>query len=159
MMKYARVENGTVVEIVEARDPETGEFVEIGTLYHPAFIADLVPDLNGKAVAGGIWDGTAFGPLPATAVTAEDVKRECARRILAIASEWKQRNLIARALELTRKEITADGLSAAENEEVATIQAVWDRISALRTASDTLEADVASQGYTGDPAIWPGWPA
>lgn len=69
--------------------------------------------------------------------TPERVKREANRRIIAIAPEWKQRNLLAQAAILAAK-----GRSSWTAEEQAAWdagEAIWVRISAIRAASDALE--------------------
>lgn len=85
------------------------------------------------------------------------VKAEARRRILALAPEWKQANLTARAVELVRKGEAV--WTEAETAEVAAIEAVWAAIKAIRAASDILEAEVDAGAFDGDPAAWAGWPA
>ena len=70
------------------------------------------------------------------------VKAEAGRRILAIAPEWKQRNLTARAAELLRK--GEGNWTAEEQAEVSKMDGLWDRVKALRAASDTHETAVAA---------------
>jgi hypothetical protein len=66
------------------------------------------------------------------------VKEEAARRILEILPEWKQRNLTARAAELAA--ILAErSWTNEERAEWEDGQAIWDRIKAIRAASDALE--------------------
>lgn len=82
------------------------------------------------------------------------IKNQAASRILAIAPEWKQRNLLARSVELQdvqRQRILTDA-EVAENDE---IKRVWGQVQAIRTYSDALEAAV-DVGETVDLAD--GWP-
>jgi hypothetical protein len=72
--------------------------------------------------------------------TALDVKAEAGRRILQIAPDWKQRNLTARGVELVLALVKNKPWTAEEAAEAQAIQAVWDRIKAVRAASDGLEA-------------------
>jgi len=51
--------------------------------------------------------------------------------------EWKQRNMIARMVELNTKATP----SAEEEAEMAALQSVWDWVKAVRAESDRLEAD------------------
>ena len=87
------------------------------------------------------------------------IKQECRRRILAIADEDRQRNLTARAVELTLA-VAQGALSSADAQELAALQAMWARIKALRSASDAKEAALqklsleALEAY----ALDEGWP-
>ena len=73
-------------------------------------------------------------------VTAAEVKAEAYRRIIRIIPEWKQRNLTARAAELAMKVAAGGTLTAAEQGEWDAGQVIWDKIKAVRAASDTIEA-------------------
>lgn len=83
-----------------------------------------------------------FDNPPVVLATAADIKAEAGRRILEIAPSWKQANMIARTLELTNAH-GADPATwpAPEQTERATYLAVWEQIKAIRTYSDTLEAN------------------
>lgn len=65
------------------------------------------------------------------------VKAEANRRILAIAPEWQQRNMIARSVELLS--IVKDNWSNEEKEEVANIEKVWQLIKQIRLKSNEIE--------------------
>lgn len=81
------------------------------------------------------------------------VKGEARRRIIARFPDWKQTNMVARALELTRK---GAGLTPEEQTEATQLQAAWDWIKAVRAASDALEAmDPIPADFTADQR----WPA
>ena len=75
---------------------------------------------------------------PPTPPTADMVKQEASRRILAICPDWKQRNLTARAAELAIKGV--DNWTAEEQAEHAAGQAIWDKVKAVRARSNELEA-------------------
>lgn len=77
-----------------------------------------------------------FPPPPP--ITTDMVKQEAGRRILAIAPEWQQRNMLARVAELLR--IGEANLNAAEQAELAAIEAIWTTIKGLRAKSNALEA-------------------
>ena len=66
------------------------------------------------------------------------IKREASKRIIAIAPEWKQSNMLARAITLLRK--GEANLTTAEALEVSKMDAVWAEIQRIRSVSDTLEA-------------------
>lgn len=86
------------------------------------------------------------------------VKAEAARRILALAPDWKQRNATARAVELVRKGEAA--WTADEAAEAAGIEALWTRIKAIRGASDRIEEGLAAAGPDALAAfdVDAGWP-
>lgn len=69
------------------------------------------------------------------------IKETAQARIYAIAPAWKQANLTAEGVALVRKEAGA-GLTAAEQQRAAAIEAIWQQISAIRVASDQAEAAV-----------------
>ena len=73
--------------------------------------------------------------LEAKRVTA--IKMEAGRRIIEIMPEWKQRNLLARMVELLNKET----MTAEEQTEADAAQAAWDSIKAIRETSDTAETN------------------
>lgn len=68
----------------------------------------------------------------------EGVKAEAGRRILAIAPEWKQRNLIARTVEIM--EVGKTARDAKHKAELAAARKVWTDINAIREASNRIEA-------------------
>lgn len=76
--------------------------------------------------------------LPPLPVTADMVRAEAGRRILAIAPEWRQRNLTAQAAILAAK--GRDNWTPDDQAAWDAGSAVWARISALRDASNVLEA-------------------
>ncbi|WP_120636019.1 hypothetical protein [Ruegeria sp. EL01] len=97
-----------------------------------ALINGIQVTLN-KKQQEDVEKGWANQPLPVES----DVKREAARRILEIAPEWKQRNLLAQAVKLTakgRSNWTEDELAAWEAGEV-----IWSTVTAIREASDKIK--------------------
>lgn len=76
-------------------------------------------------------------------------------KIIGIASEWKQRNMIARSLELEREERINGPLAAPEQAEFDAMTAVWDRIKLIRAHSDTIEAAIDVDINTDINAGWP----
>lgn len=87
------------------------------------------------------------------AVPAQLVKDEAYRRIVAICPEWRQRNLTAQAAILADK-----GRANWTTGELANWnagKAIWERIAAIRAASDTIEAMTPiPQDYTNN-SYWP----
>ncbi|CAO3447822.1 hypothetical protein [Azospirillum argentinense] len=80
------------------------------------------------------------------------IKAEAARRILAIAPEWKQRNVTARAAELALQHPGTRGedLPEPERTEWREGQALWDRIKAVRSASNAAEEAARAAGTAGE---------
>lgn len=92
--------------------------------------------------------------IPIDDIKAEAIavtKREAERRILAIVPEWKQRNLTARAVELSaiHAGITPENYPEPDRSEWMAGQALWDRIKLIRAASDQIEAEIAALPTTG----------
>ncbi|MDG4650125.1 hypothetical protein P6F26_16880 [Roseibacterium sp. SDUM158017] len=105
------------------------EIAEIGTTV-PEGATTTAPPSARHVLSEGAW--------VAPPATPEEVKAEAHRRIVAIVPEWKQRNLIAQASRLAEKgraNWTAGELAAWDAGE-----AIWMQVSAIRTASDVIEA-------------------
>lgn len=83
------------------------------------------------------------------------IKAEARRRILTIAPEWRQANLTARAAELALlyPNLRGEELSEPERAEYLAGQVIWDRIKAVRAASDALEQSDAKD--IADDRHWP----
>ncbi|WP_068314977.1 hypothetical protein [Polycladidibacter hongkongensis] len=97
--------------------------------------------LTGKYGADG-WERVP-DPEPEPPTRAEiiaQIKAEAHRRIVSYCPEWKQRNLTARAAELALRLSQGATLTAEGRAEVAAGQVIWDHITAIRAASDALEA-------------------
>ncbi|KAF0112381.1 MAG: hypothetical protein FD149_2451 [Rhodospirillaceae bacterium] len=78
----------------------------------------------------------------ATARLIAAVKADAGRMIVALYPDWKQRNMTARAVALLRK--GEANWTAAESAEAAILEAAWAWITAVRTESDAIEADIAA---------------
>lgn len=63
------------------------------------------------------------------------IKSEASNIILSKYPDWKQRNMIARSLELKTK----DPLSEEEQAELNTYQSIWNWIEDIRAQSNTFE--------------------
>lgn len=68
------------------------------------------------------------------------IKQRCADEILAKLPDWKQRNLTARGLELSRKEYRGEPFTAEEQAEYDAIEAAWQWVKERRAQSDAEEA-------------------
>jgi len=84
---------------------------------------------------GVVTRGWVVEDIPATA---EMVKAEAYRRIIAICPEWKQRNLTAQAAQLAKK--GEANWTPEEEAAWAAGEAIWNQIAAIRAASDVIEA-------------------
>lgn len=95
-------------------------------------------------------DGT---PAPDDEPTADEVKAEANRRIVAICPEWKQRNYIATDLTFTKIIQTGGTLTAEQEAARSNMESVWTTIQGIRAKSDEIEAmspipqDFASDSY------------
>ena len=131
----------------------------------PAGAVEITPAtyqtlMDAQAAGQEIVDDGNGNPIAQNYVhTADELKEQTKgianNKIIAIASEWKQRNMIARSLELEREDRTNGPLSAAEQAELDAMTAIWDRIKAIRAHSDTLEADIDTDINTDINAGWP----
>lgn len=148
-----------IVNTTESRVVATyGNDVEVDAANYPGCEVAWVPDDTeiDYSNVNAIPD-----PRPAMAstdlATARTVEAKCeaARRITAIAPEWKQRNLLAESVATGRLRALWSGKARARQKET---RATWTKIQAVRTASDRLEAEIDSGAYTGAVAAWSGWP-
>lgn len=71
----------------------------------------------------------------------DDIKSEASRRILNLFPAWKQTNMLARGVELNNRRADAR-LTLDEEAEVVALQSAWDRVKAIRSTSDAIEATV-----------------
>lgn len=72
------------------------------------------------------------------------IKQLARSHILAALPEWKQTNMAARAIELTRIQMSGAELSPTEAGELALLESAWAWVKAVRAASDAAEAALAS---------------
>lgn len=105
----------------------------------------LVAGADTAEAAASMLDAVRSGQAADAAPTADDVRAEAQRRIIARtgtktfdACLVRQLNAQMRALELTRLEI-ARPLSASEQSEAAALQTLADDIKAIRAASNAME--------------------
>ena len=141
---YARVEGGSVVE--ERRfetppDPNPKKGLDWRRVPPRPSVSAEHEDVELRVAADGLaW---AKVPKPAAPVKARlraRVKAAAAVRILAIVPEWKQRNLTAQAALLAVK--GQANWTAEERASFAAGRAIWDRVLAIRLASDKIEAAI-----------------
>jgi len=78
----------------------------------------------------------------ATASAVKAIKVKAGADIIALAPEWKQRNALARMLELVNKKVDGGTLTAEEDAEVAAVESLWATVKAIRAQSDIDEAAV-----------------
>jgi len=117
---------------------------------------------SSPALVEGIWtqqwsvvelDAEELEALMPPPVTTAQVKTEAGRRILAIAPEWKQRNLTAQAAVLAK--IGEANWTTAQAAEWDAGDAIWATLQAIRTASDAIELlDPIPQDYATDESLW-----
>lgn len=84
----------------------------------------------------------AHDPLAAAkSAWVDRVKREARVRIVQLMPEWKQRNLIARSVELVDAKAAGEA-SASELDELEALRSELQIIKSIRTASDVIEDEV-----------------
>ena len=120
---------------------------------YPVSTADAPPyDRNTErlvqaepTLADGKWArGWTVVPLTADelarrrASAVEAVKQEASRRILAIAPDYRQRNLLARSVEFLR--IGEANLTPEQRDEVLAMELIWETIQIIRARSDAIES-------------------
>ena len=147
-MSYVLIDRARrrVVEVAETTFPvHDGDGATTGLAWR---------DVGAAAVIAGQATDDAFNILPPDPPDPVDkiaaVKAEARRRILAFLPVWKQANLTARAVELIA--MGAATWTAAEAAEWDAGSALWNRVKALRRASDVIEArrDLATIDVTDD---------
>lgn len=82
-------------------------------------------------------------PRPAELVKLDaiaKIKQEAGNKINAVLPQYKQLNLLSRALELTLLVASGGTLSETEQNELTAIKAKWDQIKAIRLESNAKEA-------------------
>lgn len=77
-------------------------------------------------------------------------KNEANRRIIDMLPEWKQRNYTAKSVELTEKKVDGLTLNQEELNFLAAIKDIWASVQQIRTASDTIEAEINNIGISAD---------
>lgn len=96
-------------------------------------------------LVGGEWRQTwIVTPAPSDAYIRADlvseIKQLARAHILASLPDWKQTNMAARAIELTRIQMSGADLSPTEAGELAWLESAWAWVKAVRGASDLAEA-------------------
>jgi hypothetical protein len=86
---------------------------------------------------------------------ATSIKKLAGAKIVHMVPEWKQRNMIARAVQLVEKK---GSRTPAEQSELDMHQAVWDKVAAIRLYSDSLEAQAIASEDPLSVDIESGWP-
>jgi hypothetical protein len=82
------------------------------------------------------------------------VKAEARRRILDRFPDWRQANMTARGIELTLARVGREWTEG-EQQEADAIQAAWDWVKAIRSASDVVEAMAPIPADFRDDKHWP----
>ncbi len=168
---------GEAVVAAAASVTETADGYEAGGVLYPhasgvtgvVEVAELPADWepgrylwrSGALVASPAWSvERARATAGVRAARIADVKAEAGRRILAVAPEWQQRNLNARASELalTYPGLRGEELPEPERSEWTVGQAVWSRIKAIREASNTIEAALVAATDPESVDVTVGWP-
>ena len=116
------------------------ELAAVG-LYEP--VDEPVPAGETQVGSTIVFEGGVMKRRPTTVPTVilpARVKDEAGRRIEAVFPAWKQRNMNAAATALLMARVTVGSWTADEQEQADALTAAWALVSAIRTASDVLEA-------------------
>lgn len=112
-----------------------------------------ISGLDPQPEYGWTYDGSSFAvpvlPTPSTG----DIKREAMRRILGKYSDWKQRNMTTRGVELQDLWRQNGSWTSGQTSEDTALKAAWAWIDSVRAASDTLESSLP-RDYQDD-SHWP----
>lgn len=141
-MQLLIIENGVVVNVIEAAS---------GNVPPDYASAPVAPEGVG---IGWTVNGETYDPPAEPAITADQVKAEAERRIIAIVPAWKQRNLTAQATILAK--IGEANWTPEQAAAWAAGEAIWSAVAAIRAASDVIEAlDPIPQDYATNEDYWP----
>lgn len=130
---------------------------------HSLRLHDNVPVADDEAAVQAIIDG--FSGADAAVPVLALIKTRAREVIVARYPDWKQANMTARAVELTRVMAGGRELSPSESAELAALETAWAWIKSVRTASDTHEAALMALAAEDDFAgvvgydSGAGWPA
>ena len=97
-------------------------------------VSDMPSHTNDQKV---FWNGTDWYVQDRVG-SVYDVRNYAQNLILNYCPEWKQRNITNRSMELVHR--GSDNWTDAELAEYNANQVIWDKITAIRAASDVLEA-------------------
>ena len=131
MAEYARVEGDTIMERREIGSiPEHKAHLWRPVVYDgEGPLSDIVIEADRVRVVRST-----------PPITAMQVKLECRNRILARFPDWKQTNMLARAVELQNIWRLVGTWADSEAAEAAALDAAWAWVRATRAASDVIEA-------------------
>jgi len=127
--------------VIEVRPPLT-----LGQTYgEPALVADLdagtvtatYPVVSDQGAIDAAYDA-----LEAELI--RSIKAQAGAVILAAYPSWKQSNMTARGVELTRIKAEGGTWSTAEQAEADALDAAWSWVKSIRAASDTAETAVTA---------------
>ena len=119
-------------------------------------------DVDGGGMLAFLAGGGVIAPYvaPVVVLTADDVRAEAQRRIIAMTGATslietivKQSNANMRANELNDKRLNGETLTAQEQAEADGLRALADAIKAIRAASNVMEANPPAN-YKDD-SNWP----
>lgn len=130
---------------------------------HALRLHNNAPLADDEAAVQAIID--AFSGTDAVVPVVAAVKAKARDVIVARYPDWKQANMTARAVELTRIMAGGGALSPTESAELAALETAWAWIKSVRAASDAHEVALMELAQADDFAgivgydIAAGWPA
>lgn len=131
-IKYGNAEK-TIIEVVTLDHGSAFMQYPLGIHAHPAVTEWLE--------AGNTIDPM-YNEIELNEARIAAIKEEAGKRINEILPEMKQRNLLARMIELSNKDTLTDD----EQAEADAAQAVWDAINDIRETSNTAETAMTPVG-------------
>ncbi|WP_339862338.1 hypothetical protein [Paremcibacter congregatus] len=118
--------------------------IEQGHIFHETQFASTVSKPMSHDLEAAQAFAAAHDPLTETQTeTIEHIKAEAGRIILGRFPEWQQRNMIAAAVNLERKE-RLSGLTTEEQAAIADLTANWAWVDAVRDYSNVLAGAVVA---------------
>lgn len=136
----------------------SGVYIELGdTTPVSSTLVQVAPRPSALHVFASAWATAPLDPAicwvldVATARTKKiaETKAEAQRRIYALLPQWRQANLTARGVELNTKLLMGGTLTQAEKDEQTAGFALWEKVKAIRAASNQIEQDIQASA---DPA-------
>lgn len=150
--RYALTGNGTRLRVPHNDGGFTWElpgWSDKALAIVPIVRADIVAgELESAQDQPAVFDGAevvvhvTLSPF-SSADAALAIDDEAGRVILSRYPEWKQRNMIAKGVELAYK-VATNSATADEMQQIGQLQAVWAWIEAVRARSDALQAAYAA---------------
>lgn len=160
-MRKALIQNGKIVKYIDTSIiPKENEVLTENRWAE--VIEQDKPEYNSRnqiikkkiAISDNInitWEKIDLDPIDVELKRVDMIKEHAGSIITSIVSETKQRNIIARMVELNHLEI----MTEAQTAEYDSYNLLWDFVKSVRSYSDTMENDL-EKPYSNE-GNWPKW--